>query len=200
MFVLRRESLYYGDGPPQEKEPLATQPSTSTWVAERPKKGPDYYKGLREEYNFFILDHELLPVPSVIEAIASRTISELTASVKTRKFMAVSREAMEEALKALNIGAKVFALISNAIWNILLVTEKAAKPLPGGCSRHQDIQTAEYMGTRKTWITLYWVPMYITEEYLGAFFSDYGPMEGVFPIRSKAGTVTSAFEIMMTFF
>lgn len=39
---------------------------------------------------------------------------------------------MKEALKSLNITAKVLAKWSNAMWNILLASKEAAKELAGG--------------------------------------------------------------------
>lgn len=42
-----------------------------------------------------------------METVAARTISLLKVDMKNKKFMVVSREAMEEALKGLNIGNKV---------------------------------------------------------------------------------------------
>lgn len=65
---------------------------------------------------------------SVMEAI---TISLLIGDVKTQYFGAVNREAMEDALKALNIGSKVLTGRSNAMWNILLASEDF-----GRCSTH----------------------------------------------------------------
>lgn len=88
----------------------------------RAPKGPTYSKGLREEYSSFISGHELLTLPIAMEAMTMRTISLLTTDVKTWKLIAVSRETMKEALKALNTGAKVLARRSNAMWDNLLAT------------------------------------------------------------------------------
>lgn len=65
---------------------------------------------------------------SIVETATARSISLLTVDVKTRKFVAVSREAMEEALKALNMMVKVMARRSYAMWDILLASEEAPKP------------------------------------------------------------------------
>lgn len=43
--------------------------------------------------------------------------------VKLRKIMVVSRKPMEEALKSLNVGAKVFSRRSNAMWDVLMATK-----------------------------------------------------------------------------
>lgn len=78
---------------------------------------------------------------------------------------------MEENLTALNIEAKVLARKSNAVWDILLATEEMAKTLVGSIltTKMLRLQT-EYMSTWKTCITLHELPMYITEDHLGAFF------------------------------
>lgn len=52
------------------------------------------------------------------------------------------------------------------------------------------------MGTRKTQLTLYGVPIFISEDHLGAFFSDYGPVKGVSSIKSKMGIATSDYEMV----
>lgn len=108
---------------PQQKSHWPQHCWHDIWTVERPQKG------LREEYSAFISGHELLPVPHVMEAVTTSTISLLTADVKMQKFITVNREMMEEALNALNIGAKVLAHRPNAMWDILLATEEAAKAL-----------------------------------------------------------------------
>lgn len=123
----------------------------------------------------------------------------MTVDVKYKKFMAVNREAMEEVLKALNVEAKVLARRSNAMWDILLVSKEVAKTLAGNTltTKTMRLQT-EYMDTQKTRITLHWVPMYITEDHLGAFFAEYAPVDEVSSIKSKSGIFTGDFEVLVT--
>lgn len=52
----------------------------------------------------------------------------------------------------------------------------------------------EYMSTQKTRITLHRVPMYITEDH----FADYGPVVGVYTIKTKWGIASSDFEVLVT--
>lgn len=92
----------------------------------------------------------------VMEAINTRTISD----IKTRKLIAITKETMEESLNALNMAAKLLARRLNAMWNVLLTAEEAAKALAGNI-KSLRLQN-EYMGTRKTRIILHEVPMYIT--------------------------------------
>lgn len=87
----------------QQNQTMSTQPSTSSWEEESPPKRADYYMCLRDEYSAFISGHELLAMPPVTEAGVARIISLLTADFKSRKIIAVSRDAMERH-KALNIG------------------------------------------------------------------------------------------------
>lgn len=132
-----------------------------------------------------------------MEAI-TRTISLLTADVKTRKVIAVNRMMMEEAS---NIRAKLIGSRSNAMWDIHLATKEAKKALAYSVLTTTTLRLqTEYMVSRKTWITLHWVPMYITADHLVIFFSDYGDVERVSSIRSKARIAASDLEIMVTLF
>lgn len=125
-------------------------------------------------YSSFISDHEILPVTSVMEAMRTRTVSKLTTDVKTGKFIAIKRKTIEEALKALNTGAKYRA-------------------------HNKDLRLQkEYMSTPKTRITIHAVSMYISKDHLGAFFSDFGPVEEVSSIKSRAGFATSDYKVMVT--
>lgn len=97
---------------------------------------------------------------------------------------------MEAALKALNIAAKVLACRSNVGYPA--TTEEAAKALAGNALTTKSIRLqTEYMGTRKTRITLHGVPMYITEDHLGTYFSSYGLVDGVSAAKGKSGLTTS---------
>lgn len=128
-----------------------------------PKKGPEYYNILREEYGKFSSGNEVIAVPSDMEAINTRTIYLLTTDVKTRKLIGVSRDLMEESLMSFNIGAKVLTHRSNDMWDLLLVTEEAVKSLTGNILTTKSVRLqTEYTGTQKTRITLHGVLMYIT--------------------------------------
>lgn len=82
------------------------------------------------------------------------------------------------------------------MWDILLVPEEVEKALVGSTlsTKTMRLQT-EYMGTRKTWITLHEVPMYITEDHLGAFFADYSPVDYSPVVERTLNIATSDFEV-----
>lgn len=71
----------------------------------------EYYKGLKDKFELFIKENELLPVPSFMERMNTRTIYLLLTDVETRKWIAVNmKEAlkeMKEALKSLQIAVKI---------------------------------------------------------------------------------------------
>lgn len=85
-------------------------------------------------------------------------------------FTDVSREAMEEALKSLQIQPKVLAHQSNTMWDVLLANKGQPKNLAGSILTTKSVclQT-EYMGTQKTSFTLLSMPMDVTEEWLQSF-------------------------------
>lgn len=78
------------------------------------------------------------------------------------------------------------------MWNILLATEQklAWSVLAARLVRLQ----VEYMGTRRTKITVHGVPVDISEDCVGSFFAKYGQVE-VCAINSKCGIVTGDIEL-----
>lgn len=100
----------------QLMELTPTVASPSAWAANRPKeKGPDYYKSLNEQLEMFISGNEPLLVLSLLKLVNIRTISLLTMYIKTWKLISINRNIMEEALKCLNIWAKILARRRNAM-------------------------------------------------------------------------------------
>lgn len=89
---------------------IPTSTSLLAWAGNRPaKKEPEYYSGLKEQYEKFVFGNELLPMTLLLNVVSTKTISLLTTDVKSHKFIGVNRENMEETLKSLNIRAKVLA-------------------------------------------------------------------------------------------
>lgn len=95
---------------------------------------------------------------------------------------------MEEALKSLNIGAKVLFRCSIEMCGIVLQKVEAAKSLAGDIltTKSGRIQT-EYIGRRKTKVTLHGVPLFISENHLRFFFSRFGEEADVLAVKDKAG-------------
>lgn len=58
------------------------------------------------------------------------------------------------------------------MWDILLATEEVAIALAGNglTTKNVRFQTV-YMGTRKTWVTLHGVTMYIFDDHLVEFWT-----------------------------
>lgn len=80
---------------------------------------------------------------------------------------------MDEALQTLNVVPNVLSKRSNTMWDILLATEDKAKRLAGNIGRLTTKSVrlqSECMDTRKTRITLYGVPVVISDDHVGAFF------------------------------
>lgn len=81
------------------------------------------------------------------------------------------------------------------MWNILLVIEEVVKALTRSVLTTKSFKLQTEL---KIQITLHGVLMYIMEDPLGVSFSDYGPVEDAFCIKSKAGIATSDNVLMMT--
>lgn len=84
--------------------PKLVLPVKTAWMENRPlKKDGAFYLNQRTKYEESFRENEFLTIPEALDAVSTCTISLLTSDVKTRKLIGVSRETMEEALKALNI-------------------------------------------------------------------------------------------------
>lgn len=102
---------------------------------------------------------------------------------------------MEEALKCLKIVPKILCKRSNAMWDILLASEEETKQLSGSILRTKTLRLqTEYMGTRRTRVTLHGVSMDIKEDHVGDFFALYGQVEEVARILSKTDVPTGDFQ------
>lgn len=95
--------------------------------------------------------------------------------VKTRKLIGVNREIVEEAIKSLNIGAKVLARRRRAMWDILLASEDSAKALTSSIMTTKSVRLqTEYLWNKKSKVILHRVLLYIALDHLGFSFSKFG--------------------------
>lgn len=171
--------------------------STLTWVVNRPKKGLNYYEVLKKKFQPFqpfIVENELLAVPSVMETVNTRAISLLMTDMMSWRFIIISRDGMEEALKSLNIGVKVLARRSNVMWDILLVSKEEVKSLARIVLTMKAVRLqTKFMGTRKTQVILHAMLMYISEDHLEAFMVKYGCVQEMSAIKSQANIAKKQF-------
>lgn len=85
------------------------------------------------------------------------------------------------------------------MWDILLATEGEAKKLSGSILTTKSVRfQTEYIGTRRTKITIHGVPVDISEDKAGAFFSHYRQVEEVSAVVSKASIATGDFVLQVT--
>lgn len=148
------------------------------------------------QYENFVSDNELIPVPSLLETVNTKIISLLTTNIKSSKLIGSSREIMEDALKCLNIGTKVLTRRSNAMWDILLQTEDVAKVLTG--SILQLSQWSWLYGNKKDYSNATRYIFIYFEDHLGLFVAQFGEVANVSSIKGKAAIATGDVEIMVT--
>lgn len=154
------------------------------------RKDAAHFVGMQDYYREFISGIELLTVPS---SVATRTVSLLATDVKTRKLVGVSRKVMEE-----EQSAKALRKKSNAVYDILMSSKEATEKLSGSIFTIKSMRMqTEYMST---WKIKNYVSMEITDDRLGGYFSQYGRVEDVTSIPSKAGIVTGDYKghVMVT--
>lgn len=104
----------------------------------------------------------------------------LTSDVKTRKLIDANREIMEKALNNLNVAAEVVARRSNAMWDIFLQTQEAAKSLTGNIiiTKSVRLQTKS-MRRRKTRATRHGIPLFIGDDHLDFFLPVWKSSRGI---------------------
>lgn len=73
---------------------------------------------MQEHYQQYIAS-----ISEALDAATTKTITLLSADIKTCKLIGVSRETVEEVLKRHWIGTKILAKHSNVTWNILLAID-----------------------------------------------------------------------------
>lgn len=88
---------------------------------------------------------------------------------------------------------------SKTMWDVLLATKQETKQLAGSIltSKTPQFQT-EYMGTRKTKVTVHGVPVDITVDRMGAFFAQYGKVKEVPGVISKVDIATGNIVLQVT--
>lgn len=99
---------------------------------------------------------------------------------------------MEDALKALNLSPKMLERRTNALWDILLLTEQQTRELAGSILNTKELRLiTEYMGTWRTRVKIHGVPMDICNDRMGVFFSKYGQVE----VKIKTGIAPGDMEL-----
>lgn len=83
------------------------------------------------------------------------------------------------------------------MWDVLLTTEQEAKELVGSILTTKTLQT-EYIGIRRTKVTVHGVSVNITEDRMEAFYAQYGKVEEVSGVISKAGIATGDIVLQVT--
>lgn len=85
------------------------------------------------------------------------------------------------------------------MWDVLLQIEDAAILLVDSILTMKRVRLqTEYMGQRKTKVTLHGVPVFISENHLGFFFSKFEEVAEVMAVKSKTDIATGDVKIMLT--
>ena len=101
----------------------------------------------------------------------------------------LKKETFEELLKKAGIPCQYFCCRSFATWDVLLPTEEQATKAAASnmITKHFRLQP-EYKGTRRIYVTVCKVPVYITGEVLALYLSVFGKVEEINLLRSPVGT------------
>ena len=157
------------------------------------KTFPDYSSPeMQEKYLPLIQGTTILTSPETDRDIVPRTIDIITREVQSRRVVSLSEDLFGAAVKRLNLPIQMFAKVGFGRWNVLLPSVAEAKEMAARTFKYTaaDGRTfllhPEYLGCRKTKITVLGVPATVPPNVLGVCFSQFGRVESV--IR-ETGTV-----------
>ena len=163
------------------------------------KKASDYQEILETIYGDFICGGKIIPPPLEKTKMAERTIRLITFSLKTRRMVQVTKEAFEEAILSLGFPTRQYVRGGFATWDILLNTKEDAEKIWLGDWNTKHLRLhPEYMGRRKTQVTVHNVPFDISDDHLGGFFSQYGDVDEVSPVVRAKGFKDGDYTIIIS--
>ena len=139
-----------------------------------------------EKCEQYFKDGEVLPVPELVEAVGSGTLSFVVADIGTR----MEKETFEDLLETASVPGKCFCRGGFAAWGVLLPSEEVEGDLTGGSitARFFRLQP-ECRGKRGIRVTVCNVSMQLSGDVLAAYLSIYGGVEQVTQVTSTRGTV-----------
>jgi len=166
------------EGPAVPKAATAwTKPATSVQAP-----------GNLDMYKKYIKGNTLLPIPEYCDQMASRTLSFVTTNATTRRLIGVRKEEMIDALIENNIPAKCIYQRSFGTWDVLLPTnEDAVRRSTKDVTFNNIRLQPEYLGCRRTKVTVYGIPLTLSPKHVAAFLSTYGDLESSNPLYGKSG-------------
>ena len=153
-------------GPRQEDERGEVLPISAQDFKIHLRKYSDYYDG-----------QEFLKAPDTPN-LEARTVALVTYSLVLRQKVALTKPKLEAALVSKGFRGIAFHRLSFTMWKVLFDTEATAKAVAADNILTKELKLLpEYMGKKKTRITVHNVPFEIPSEQIGAFFSMYCDVE-----------------------
>ena len=200
-------SLADGDeGPVEVATPVVadTGPSgdPSVWTGSHPTikatvEDAAHYRNLLPKYKDYFKDRELLTHPEEL-TIIKRVVTMVVHDVNLGKLTSVDKDILASALSTCGIKPMMIAKSDYANYDLLLESEEKARDAASKVHRSKNFKMEPmYMGRRHTSLTIYNVPVDISRDCLGAFFSQYGDVESVTAGRLKCGVMSANYRIAM---
>ena len=171
-----------------EKEIIVISPKTTAggspnvWIAP-PKVAVDVEDLVQRATLIFDLVKEkgvLFNLSEVRQDQQKRTVSIFVVDKRTRRIVKSTKDMVLKSLASL--GVKVSAIIagtSYAMWDVLLPTNEDAVALTRTTLETKEhFLRVEYLGRRRTTVTLYDVPWFLRDENMAAYMLQYGSIVG----------------------
>ena len=98
-------------------------------VTKNQKTPSDHENDRINKYAKYFKENEILPIPELVQAVESKTLSFVITDLKTRRLTGLKKETFEEVIKNAGIPGKYFYRRSFATGDVLLPSEEIAKKL-----------------------------------------------------------------------
>lgn len=154
--------------------------STSAWGPQEQLSPQEYRKLFDSTFRELTDGNTIKPLPGALEELQHRVLSLITSDTRSKSLTGFAKEIMAKLLQDLNIPAHYMCRRSYAMWELLLSTKEDAEKLAKAKLNRKNISLKpEYLGKRRTTVSVLGVPCYLKSKQLGAVFSQYGDVESV---------------------
>ena len=175
---------------------------SSVWSGDHPTikaavEDAAHYRNLLPKYKEYFKDRELLTHPEEW-TIMKRVVTMVVHDVNLGRLTSVDKDILASALNSCGVKPLLISKSDYANYDLLLESEEKARDAASKVHRTKNFKMEPmYMGRRHTSLTVYNVPVDISRDCLGAFFSQYGDVESVTAGRLKSGVMSANYKIAM---
>ena len=180
----------------------AGNPGAGVWSGKHPTikaatEDAAHYHGLLPKYKESFKDRELLTHPEEWR-IMRRVVTMVVHDTTQGRLISLDKDILASALNSCGIKPSIIHKSDYANFDLLLESEDKAREAASKVHISKNLRLEPmYMGRRHTSLTVFNVPIDISRDRLGAFFSQFGDVESVTAVRLKSGVFSANYKIRM---